>query len=152
MPLTNKLHENFARLIAEGFTCTDAYRQLKPSSRHPSALGSRLWGRLDIRVRVSEIVEEADNTRTLTIQQKINQLEGQIRGKSPTKVKVAPNRRREMIYDMLGAIHLHSQICGDFAGIESRRKEPLLELKFEVLGRDEPLTPELEEEYRILIG
>ena len=81
------LQENFARLIAEGSTSTDAYRRLKPSSSDPSGSGSRLWSRLEIRIRVAEIVDEAVTARSLTIQQKIAMLEDQIEGQSPTKVK-----------------------------------------------------------------
>ncbi len=150
MRLSNQLHENFARLIAEGSTSTDAYRRLKPSSRHPSASGSRLWSRVDIRIRISEIAEEAANERNLTIQQKISLLEQQIRGKSPTKVKVSSNRKKEVIYDMLEAIKVHTRLCGDFEGLSSQPKGPLLDLQFKIVGRDEPMTPELEEEWKRL--
>jgi hypothetical protein len=152
MRLSNQLHENFARLIAEGLTPTDAYRQLKPNSRQPSVLGSRLWNRQDIRIRISEIVEEAVQERNLTIQQKISLLEQQIRGKSPTKVKVSSNGKKEVTYDMLEAIKLHSRLCGDFDGVPSKPKGPLLDLQFNIVGRNEPMTPELEEDWKLLQG
>lgn len=150
MALKNSLHENFARLIVEGLTSTDAYRQLKPRSRYPSASGSRLWGRREIRVRVSEIVEEAINAQKLSIEQKIALLEDQIRGKSATKVKVDSNGRKEITYDKLAALQLHSRLCGDFEGITGRPKGPVLDLQFNIVGRDAPMTPELEEEWRLL--
>jgi hypothetical protein len=151
MPLSNQLHENFANLIAQGTPPTDAYRRLKPSSRYPSALGSRLWNRTDIRIRIAEIIDEAINERKLTIQQKISLLEEQIKGISPTKVKMASDGKKELIYDMLGAIQLHSRLCGDFEGLMSQRKEPLLDIQFNIVGRNEPMTPELEEEYRRIV-
>ena len=147
-PLPNPLHESFARAIAEGLSPTDAYRVLKPTAKNPTTLGSRLWNRMDIRIRISEIVDEAVQERNLTIQQKIAILEHQIQGKSPTKVKIASNGRKEVIYDMLGAIQLHSRLCGDFEGLAHQPKGPLLDLQFNIVGRDEPMTPELEEEYR----
>ena len=149
-PLPNPLHESFARAIAEGLSPTDAYRRLKPTAKNHTTLGSRLWNRMDIRVRISEIVEEAVNERNLTIQQKISLLEQQIQGKSPTKVKVASNGRKEVTYDRLGAIQLHSRLCGDFEGLSSQPKGPILDLQFNIVGRDEPMTPELEEEWRQL--
>jgi hypothetical protein len=148
MRLSNPLHESFARAIAEGLSPTDAYRVLKPTAKNPTTLGSRLWNRMDIRIRISEIVDEAVQERNLTIQQKIALLEHQIQGKSPTKVKIASNGRKEVIYDMLGAIQLHSRLCGDFEGLSSQPKGPILDLQFNIVGRDEPMTPELEEEWR----
>ena len=146
MALPNQLHENFARLIAEGSSSTEAYRRLKPSARHPSASASRLWSRTEIRIRVAEIVDEAVTARKLTIKQKIALIEDQIEGKSPTKVKVDSKGRKEATFDMLGALQLHSRLCGDFEGFASKQKGPVLDLKFNILGRDEPLTPEMEEE------
>jgi hypothetical protein len=150
MRLSNPLHESFARAIAEGLSPTHAYRRLKPTAKNPTTLGSRLWNRMDIRIRISEIVDEAVQERNLTIQQKISLLEQQIQGKSPTKVKVTSNGRKEVIYDMLGAIQLHSRLCGDFEGLATQTKVPLLDLQFNIVGRDEPMTPELEEEWRRL--
>jgi hypothetical protein len=105
---------------------------------------------MDIRVRVAEIVDEAETARKMTIQQKIAQLEQQIEGKSPTKVKVDSKGRKEATFDMLRALQLHSRLCGDFEGFASKQKGPVLDLKFNILGRDEPLTPEMEEEWRQL--
>jgi hypothetical protein len=150
MKLPNKLHEDFARLIAEGSTSTDAYRRLKPSSRHPSASGSRLWNRVEIRIRVAEIVDEAVTARSLTIQQKIALIEDQIEGQSPTKVKMDSKGRQEVTFDMLGALQLHSRLCGDFEGITGKPKGPVLDLQCNIIGRDDPITPELEEECRLL--
>lgn len=150
-PLPNQLHEDFARLIAEGLSSTDAYRRLKPSARHPSASGSRLWKRSEIRIRVPEIVEEATNNQKMTIEQKIALLEDQIRGKSPTKIRVDSNGRKEVIYDILAALQLHSRLCGDFEGFIGNQKGPVLDLQFNIVGRDAPMTPELEEEWEKLL-
>ena len=148
MRLANQLHENFARLIAEGLTPTGAYRQIKPNSRQPSVLGSRLWNRRDIRIRISEIAEEATNQRNLPVERKLKLLEGQIRGEIPTKVIVRGNGRQEEIYDMLGALATHSKICGDLLTKQPISTGPTLKLSFNILGRNEELTPELEAEYR----
>jgi hypothetical protein len=148
MRLSNKLHEDFARLIAEGLTPTGAYRQLKPSSSQPSVLGSRLWKRQDIRIRISEIAEEATNQRNLPIERKLKILEGQIRGEIPTKVIDRGNGQKEEIYDMLGALATHSKICGDLLTKQPISTGPTLKLSFNILGRNEPMTPELEAELR----
>ena len=145
MILKNQLHENFARLMAEGLTPTDAYRRLKPSSRHPSVLGSRLWNRQEIRIRIAEIAEKATNEQNLPIMKKLELLEGQIRGEIPTKVIDRGNGQVEEIFDSLGAISLHTRICGD--AVTQKPESPVLKLQFNILGRNEPLTPEMQEEY-----
>lgn len=150
MRLLNQLHENFARLIAEGLTPTGAYRQLKPSSRQPSVLGSRLWNRQDIRIRISEIAEEAANQRNLPIERKLKLLEGQIRGEIPTKVIDRGNGQKEEIFDMLAALAAHSKICGDFLTSRPAPTGPTLKINFNILGRNVELTPELDAEYRRL--
>jgi len=150
MRLANQLHENFARLIAEGLTPTGAYRQIKPNSRQPSVLGSRLWNRQDIRIRISEITEEATNERNLPIERKLKHLEGQIRGEIPTKVIERGNGQKEEIFDMLAALATHSRICGDFLTNKPGSTGPTLRLHFNILGRNEELPPELEAEYQRL--
>jgi hypothetical protein len=146
-PLPNPLHESFARAIAEGLSPTEAYRLLKPTAKNHTTLGSRLWNRMDIRIRISEIVDEAVQERKLTIQQKIALLEKQIEGKEPTKVRIDSKGRKEATFDMLGAIQLHSRLCGDFDGLWKQPNEPVLALQFHMVGRDEPATPELMEEW-----
>jgi hypothetical protein len=103
---------------------------------------------VDIRIRISQIVDEAVQERKLTIQQKMALLEKQILGKSPTKVKVSSNGKKEVIYDMLGALQLQCRLCGDFEGLSGQPKGPPLDLQFNIVGRNEPMTPELEEEWR----
>ena len=109
--LRNKLHEEFARAIAEGHSPTEAYRRLSPSAKNPNTLGSRLWNRPDIRHRIAEISQEATEQSHLTIVQKRKLLEQQILGKAPTKVVVKPGGT-ELIYDTLGAIMLDSRMAG----------------------------------------
>jgi hypothetical protein len=150
MRLSNQLHEDFARLIAEGLNPTGAYRQLKPNSRQPSVLGSRLWNRQDIRIRISEIAEEAANERNLPVERKLKLLEGQIRGEIPTKVIDRGDGQVEEIYDMLAALTTHSRICGDFLTKKTANTGPTLKLNFNILGRNEDLTPEMEAEYQRL--
>ncbi len=137
MILPNRLHEDFARAMAEGLTATDAYRRLKPSSKQPSVLGSRLWNRQDVRIRTSEIADEAMVERNLPIERKLILLEGQIRGEIPTKVVDRGNGDKEEIYDMLGAISTHSRIRGDFLPKKSEVTEPTLKLQFNIIGRND---------------
>jgi hypothetical protein len=147
MTLSNQLHENFARLIAEGLTPTGAYRQIKPTSRQPRVLGSRLWNRQDVRIRIAEIAEEAMTEKNLPIERKLKLLERQIRGEIPTKVITRGNGKKEEIYDMLGALATHSKICGDILSKKPETTGPTLKLNFNILGRNEDLPPELIAEY-----
>ena len=135
MKLLNKLHEDFAQLIATGSSPSYAYRKLKPTVGRPATLGSRLWNRTDIRIRVSEINEEAITERNLTIQKKLAMLENQIRGELPTKVRVDSRGAKEAVYDMLGALQLHNRLCGESSPLAS--KGPVLKLDFKVYERDE---------------
>ena len=137
MTLNNPLHENFARLIAEGLTATDAYRRLKPHSRHPSALGSRLWSRMEVRVRVAELAEQAMNEQVMPIKQKLKILEAQIRGEIPTKVIRRPNGGSEEVFDMLSALATHGKISGDFLPQSAKPSGPTLNLQFNIRGRNE---------------
>jgi hypothetical protein len=77
-------------------------------------------------------------------------LEDQIEGPSPTKVKMDSKGRQEVTFDMLGALQLHSRLCGDFDGTTVKPKGPVLDLQCNIIGRDEQLTPELEEVCRLL--
>ena len=147
-PLPNPLHESFARAIAEGLSLTDAYRRLKPTAKNPTTLGSRLWNRMEIRIRIAEIAEEVTHEQNLPIKRKLELLESQIRGEIPTKVIDRGNGQVEEIFDSLGAISLHTRICGD--AVTQKPESPVLKLQFKILGRNEPLTPEMEEDLKIL--
>ena len=137
--LRNKLHENFAKAIAEGQSPTEAYRRLSPSAKNPNTLGSRLWNRMEVRHRVAEIADEAREQSHLTIVQKRNILQQQILGDVPTKVIVKPSGT-ELVYDTLGAIMLDSRMAGHLDGQESQQTDKL-KLTFTIGGRDsDPFT------------
>ena len=148
--LRNKLHEEFARAIAEGHSPTEAYRRLSPSAKNPNTLGSRLWNRPDIRHRIAEISQEATEQSHLTIVQKRKLLEQQILGKAPTKVVVKPGGT-ELIYDTLGAIMLDSRMAGHLDAAAPERAKTL-NLTFTIGARDSdpsdwnlPLPPLIED-------
>ena len=145
--LRNKLHEDFARAIAEGQSPTEAYRKLSPSAKNPNTLGSRLWNRKEVRHRVAEIANEAREHSHLTIVQKRSILQQQILGDAPTKVIVKPSGT-ELVYDTLGAIMLDSRMAGHLDGSEDQQTDKL-KLTFTIGGRDSdpstwgiPLLPE----------
>lgn len=132
--LSNKLHEDFARAVAEGDSPTGAYRRLSPSAKNPNTLGSRLWNRPDVRRRVAEISSEAMEQSHLTIVQKRRILEQQILGKAPTKIVVKPGGT-ELVYDTLGAIMLDSRMAGHLDGDTSEQPQKLV-LTFSTPHRD----------------
>ncbi len=132
--LRNKLHEDFARAIAEGQSPTEAYRKLSPSAKNPNTLGSRLWSRKEVRHRVAEIANEAREQSHLTIVQKRSILQQQILGDAPTKVIVKPSGT-ELVYDTLGAIMLDSRMAGHLDGPEAQQMDKL-RLTFTIGGRD----------------
>ena len=138
MPLRNKLHEKFARALAEGNSPTEAYRMLSPSAKNPNTLGSRLWNRPDVRRRVAEISQEAMEQSYLTIVQKRKILEQQILGNAPTKIVVKPTGT-ELIYDTLGAIMLDSRMAGHLDADSSEQPQKLV-LTFSTPHRDADTT------------
>lgn len=87
------------------------------------------------------------NERNLPIERKIKLLEGQMRGKIPTKVIVRGNGQKEEINDMLSAVSIHTRICGDAVG-KTADSGLKIKLSFNILGRNEPLKPALEAEFR----
>lgn len=112
-PLRNKLHERFAQLITQGESPTSSYRILVPDAKNHNTLGSRLWNRRDIRIRVSEINEEILVQTAMSISKKRQILCDQILGLIPTKVSVLSDGSRLEIYDRLRAIMMDSRLAGE---------------------------------------
>ena len=111
--LKNRLHEKFANLITQGESPTAAYRTLVPDAKNHNTLGSRLWNRRDIRIRVAEINEEILVQNAMSISQKRQILCDQILGLTPTKVSVSSDGSRLEIYDRLRAIMMDSRLAGE---------------------------------------
>jgi len=139
-PLKNKLHEDFARLISQGESPTSAYRQLAPQAKNHNTLGSRLWNRRVIRIRISEINEEMGTQTAMSISHKREILHNQILGLIPTKVSLGTNGAKIEIYDMLGAIMLDSRLSGELDTVVNSNRSPLLKLSFEKPSNLQELT------------
>jgi hypothetical protein len=134
--LNNKLHESFAQLIVQGESPTSAYRQLVPDAKNHNTLGSRLWNRRDIRIRISEINEEIAVTTALSISQKRQILCEQIMGFRPTKVTIMADGSRVETYDRLGAIMLDSRLAGELDNPKNTQTVPTLKLDFNIPPRN----------------
>ena len=134
--LKNRLHENFAKLITQGESPTAAYRILVPDAKNHNTLGSRLWNRRDIRIRVSEINEEILVQTAMSISQKRQILCNQILGLTPTKVSIMADGSRVETYDRLGAIMLDSRLAGELDNPKSLQSSPTLKLEFNIPHRD----------------
>jgi hypothetical protein len=141
-PLDNKLHERFAWLIAEGETATAAYRQLRPGAKQPKVLGSRIWARSDVRVRVAEIREQVNDRAIMRIEQKRDLLRQMIEGTLPTKVNRTAKGQVEFVFDRLAALMLDCKIAGDFAAEKPGNAPEPFSLKFEMYHRDDQNAPE----------
>jgi hypothetical protein len=140
--LKNRLHEKFAKLITQGESPTAAYRILVPDAKNHNTLGSRLWNRRDIRIRVSEINEEILVQTALSISQKRQILCDQILGLIPTKVSLLSDGSKVETYDMLGAIMLDSRLSGELDNPKNAQRGPTLKLDFSISRRESDLTAE----------
>ena len=134
--LQKSLHEKFANLITQGESPTSAYRILVPDAKNHNTLGSRLWNRRDIRIRVSEINEEILVQTAMSISQKRQILCDQILGLTPTKVSIMGDGSKVETYDRLSAIMLDSRLAGELDKPQSSHSGPTLKLEFNIPSRD----------------
>ena len=139
--LTNRLHERFAWLIAEGMDRKAAYAKLCPHVADPATLGYKLYRRLDVKSRISEIQSEVHSRALMGIDEKRDRLRQMIDGEIPTKVIRRKDGSEEFVYDMLGALIADAKMAGEFDGSKSAEKDPGLSVTFRVLRRNHPIPP-----------
>jgi hypothetical protein len=139
--LKNRLHERFAWLIAEGVDRKTAYLKLCPHVSDPATLGYKLYRRLDVKSRISEIQSEVHSRALMAIDEKRDRLRQMIEGVIPTKITKRPDGTVEAVFDMLGAIIADSKIAGEFDGPKPQRREQEIRMTFEMYHRNHPNPP-----------
>jgi len=68
--LKNRLHERFAWLIAEGMDRKAEYAKLCPHAADPATLGYKIYHRLDVKSRISQIQCEVHSCALMGIDEK----------------------------------------------------------------------------------
>jgi hypothetical protein len=138
--LKNRLHERFAWLIAEGLDRKAAYAKLCPHASDPATLGYRLYRRLDVKTRISEIQSEVNCRALMAIDEKRDLLRQMIEGVIPTKVNRRKDGSVEAVFDRLGALIVDAKMAGEFDGVKIE-EQPEIEMTFEVYHRNHPNPP-----------
>ena len=138
--LKNRLHERFAWLIAEGMDRKAAYLKLCPHVSDPATLGYKLYHRMDVKSRISEIQCEVHSRALMAIDEKRDRLRQMIEGVIPTKVTKRRDGTVEAVFDMLGALVADAKMAGEFDGTAAV-KEPEIKLEFEMYHRNHPNPP-----------
>jgi hypothetical protein len=138
--LKNRLHERFAWLIAEGLDRKAASSKLCPHVADPATLGYKLYHRLDVKSRISEIQCEVHSRALMGIDEKRDRLRQMSEGTLPTKVHKRKDGTVEAVFDILGALVADAKIAGEFDGT-SAVQEPEIKLEFEVYHRNHPNPP-----------
>ena len=104
--LSNKLHERFAWLVAEGESHTEAYRKLMPHAGAPHVLGHKVYHRPEVLSRISEIREEVATRSILAISRKREILRQMVEGTFPTKVVRNHQGQLMAVFDRLAAMDM----------------------------------------------
>jgi len=139
--LKNRLHERFAWLIAEGMDRKAAYAKLCPHVADPATLGYKLYHRLDVKSRISEIQCEVHSRALMGIDEKRDLLRQMIEGTVPTKVNKRKDGTVEAVFDMLGALVADAKMAGEFDGPTPQDREQEISMTFEVYHRNHPNPP-----------
>lgn len=139
--LKNRLHERFAWLIADGMERKAAYAKLAPHASDPATLGYKLYHRMDVKCRISEIQCEVQSRALMAIDEKRDRLRQMIEGTIPTKVNKRKDGTVEAIFDMLGALITDAKMAGEFEGPKLQSKVDGISVTFEVYHRNHPNPP-----------
>jgi hypothetical protein len=134
--LTNRLHERFCWLIADGMGHKEAYLKLNPGVSQPGAQGKHLIDRLDVSARIAEIQNEVQSRAIACIDLKRDLLRQMIEGTVPTKVIKKESGKIEAIFDRLAALTIDAKLAGEFAEDRKPTTDDGIKLTFEVYHRN----------------
>jgi len=118
-----------------------AYSKLCPHVADPATLGYKLYLRLDVKSRISEIQCEVHSRALMGIDEKRDLLRQMIEGKVPTKVNKRKDGTVKAVFDMLGALVADAKMAGEFDGPTPQDKEQEISMTFEVYHRNHPNPP-----------
>ena len=148
--LENKKHERFARLLTQGLSQVEAFRQCYPDQKPESVNtnAAKLAGQLHVRERIAEITEFVDSQFAMVLGEKRDLLRRMIDGTVPTKVIRKADGKIDAIFDRLAALQMDSKIAGEFAPEQMQvNTGHTLKLEFNMVGRNTAMTPALEAEW-----
>lgn len=139
--LTNRLHERFCWLVAEGLDRKAAYTQLAPHANNPGQIGYQLYKKADIKARIAEIQTEVNCRSLMAIDNKRDLLRQMIEGTVPTKVVKRADGKLEATFDRLGALMADAKLAGELADNVQPDAGSDVKLTFEVYHRNHPNPP-----------
>jgi len=136
-PLSNRTHERFARLIAQGETQMAAMARINPDIKAPKVQGSQLYSRPDVKARVAELKQAIEDQLVMAIGEKRDQLRRMILGEIPTKVIKKADGTVDAVFDRLAALTTDAKLGGEFAPEKQEiSMGPVLKLDFRTFGRN----------------
>ena len=149
--LKNRLHERFAWLVADGMERKAAYAKLAPHASDPATLGYKLYHRMDVKCRISEIQCEVQSRALMAIDEKRDRLRQMIEGTTPTKVNKRKDGAVEAVFDMLGALIADAKMAGEFEAPKPQSMGDGISVTFEVYHRNYPNPPRgwMEREFEV---
>ena len=139
--LSNRLHERFCWLVAEGLDRQAAYAQLAPHAKNPGQIGYQLYKRTEIKERIAEIQLEVNCRSLMAIDNKRDLLRQMIEGTVPTKVVKRADGKLEATFDRLGALMADAKLAGELADNVQPDAGSDVKLTFEVYHRNHPNPP-----------
>lgn len=139
--LSNRLHERFCWLVAEGLDRKAAYTQLAPHANNPGQIGYQLYKKAEIKARIAEIQTEVNCRSLMAIDNKRDILRQMIEGTLPTKVVKKPDGKLEATFDRLGALMADAKLAGELSDNVLPETSSDVKLTFEVYHRNHPAPP-----------
>ena len=139
--LSNRLHERFCWLVAEGLDRQAAYAQLAPHAKNPGQIGYQLYKKTEIKARIAEIQTEVNCRSLMAIDNKRDLLRQMIEGTVPTKVVKRPDGRIEATFDRLQALMADAKLAGELSEEPAKAADSDIKLTFEVYHRNHPAPP-----------
>jgi len=139
--LSNRLHERFAWLVAEGLDRQAAYAQLAPHAKNPGQIGYQLYKRTDVKARIAEIQTEVNCRSLMAIDNKRDLLRQMIEGAIPTKVVKRADGKIEATFDRLQALMADAKLAGELSEQAAPEANTDIKLSFEVYHRNHPNPP-----------
>jgi hypothetical protein len=136
MRLSNRLHERFCWLIADGMTPKDAFTKLSPGATHAAQQGRNLMLRTDVMERIAQIQNEVQSRAIACIDLKRDLLRQMIEGTVPTKVIRKADGKVEAVFDRLAALTVDAKLAGEFAEDRKPATDDSIKLTFEVYHRN----------------
>lgn len=139
--LTNRIHERFCWLVAEGLDRQAAYAKVAPHVKNPGQIGYQLYKRAEIKERIAEIQTEVNCRSLMAIDNKRDLLRQMIEGTVPTKVVKRADGKIEATFDRLQALMADAKLAGELSENTTPDAGNDIKLSFEVYHRNHKNPP-----------